>query len=69
MAHVFAERLKQVREKRGMSQLQLGVRCGASYQQICAYERGANLPKLDRLVTLAEVLDCSADFLCGLEEE
>ena len=59
----FAERLRQVRHDRGLSQRQLAglVRCETML--ISRYERGTGLPKMDTLIGLAQALRISVDEL------
>jgi len=68
MAHIFAERLKQARTERGMTVHYLAASAEVTFQQIHNYESGSQLPTLAYLVRLAQALDCSTDFLCGLED-
>lgn len=64
----FAERLKLARTERDMSQRELARRVGCHSEQISQYEQGVKEPRLNSLVALAQELDCSLDFLCGLED-
>lgn len=59
----FAERLRQIRHDRGLSQRQLAglVRCETML--ISRYERGTGLPKMDTLIGLAQALRVSLDEL------
>ena len=68
MENVFAKRLKQAREERGMTQMDLAGRVGICQSEIGRYETGQIQPVLRSLVGLAQELDCSLDFLCGLED-
>lgn len=52
----FAQRLCQLREERGLTQLALATSCGWSVQKISLYERCARSPNLTDLVLLAEAL-------------
>lgn len=67
MENVFAKRLKQAREERGMLQGELADRCGMVLSAFKEYESGRVLPRVDKVIVLAQELDCSTDFLCGLE--
>ncbi|QIN95319.1 putative DNA-binding protein [Xanthomonas phage PBR31] len=67
MPHVFAERLKQAREERGMDQVELAFLSGLTKCALSEYERGRVLPRVDKVIAIAKILDCSTDFLCGLE--
>lgn len=68
METVFGKRLKQAREDRGMTRLELSTESGVNMYLIRNYEYGVNLPRLDNLVALAQTLSCKTDFLCGLED-
>lgn len=69
MSHVFAERLKQAREERGMSRLDFARRVGCEREMVWRYECAGVLPKLDSLVAIAQQLDRSLDWLCGLDSK
>lgn len=62
---MFADRLKEEREKKGLSQVELADRLGISKQTIYKYERGIALPSVDTLLDIANILDCSMDYLFG----
>ena len=59
------ERIRRVREARGLSQGQLGEILGCSRQRVSAIERSADVPSDWILDKLAEALGCS---LCSLTE-
>lgn len=61
---LLGSRLQQIRVSRKLSQGELARRSGCSQREIAAYERGKTLPKMERLVKLAEELevDLSAFF-------
>ena len=65
---IFAERLKELRKERNMSELQLAKVLGVSSTTINRWERGLRVPNLDSLVLLARFFDVSIDYLCGLED-
>ncbi|MDD4701832.1 MAG: S24 family peptidase [Desulfovibrio sp.] len=58
----FAQRLRQQREKLGMHKRSLASRVGVSLTTIQQYENG-HMPKGEFAVRLADVLDCSLDWL------
>lgn len=60
--HNFGDRLKAHREKMGMTQADLASKIGVDPNTIQRYESGS-LPKGDKIVSLADVLDCSIDWL------
>ena len=55
-------RLKELRDKMGLTQEQLARQVGVSRKTICAYERGRATPSLRVALRLAQVLGV------GLEE-
>lgn len=65
---IFAERLKELRKERNMSELQLAKVLGVSSTTINRWGRGLRVPNLDSLVLLARFFDVSIDYLCGLED-
>lgn len=61
----IGERITARREELELKQFELADRIGVSKTTICKYERDVNIPNAEILAKLAEVLDTSADFLCG----
>jgi transcriptional regulator with XRE-family HTH domain len=61
----FTERLRALREARGMSQGELGKHLNTSRQAIHAYESGISQPTLALAIRLADALDVSLDELVG----
>lgn len=59
----FAERLKQLRREKNLSQTELGKLTGLHYNHIGRYERGGSIPTTKALKRLAEALEVSADYL------
>lgn len=56
-------KLKEIREKKGMSQDELAEKLGVSRTMIIHYEKGRNTPSLERTIQLANILQCSLDEL------
>jgi transcriptional regulator with XRE-family HTH domain len=63
------DRLKAIREKRGLTQRELAERCGFNEKQILRYEKGLSEPTADHLTSIAQELSVSADYLLGLVSE
>jgi len=59
------DRLKALRDAKGLSQEQLGKRSGLSHSIITKSEKGQNQPRSAALDKLAEALDCTMDYLHG----
>lgn len=64
----FGDRLKQARKERGMSPDTFAARVGVATCQVTGYENRGRQPRLDTLIAIAQVLDCSLDWLVGLSE-
>ena len=64
---MIGKRLKDLRIKRGLSQQELGNSIGVTKVSICGYENGTRFPNLEKLVTLAETLETTTDYLLGRE--
>ena len=65
----FGERLREVRERRGLSQNALAERAGVSRQLVFYLESGQRQsPTVDNAKKLARVLNVSIDYLAGTYE-
>ena len=65
----FAENLKRLREKTGMTQNDLAVDVGVSQTMIAQYERGMKLPNIVTGVQLAKILGTTVEKLVEQEKE
>lgn len=69
----FAQRMKQAREKKGLKQNELAKAVGVTPTTISAYEKSdtdgnGKKPTLENAQAIAEVLDVSLDWLCGMAD-
>lgn len=55
---VFGESLRELRQKRGLTQVQLAERCGFPQARISELERGGRTPNLVTILRLAVALEC-----------
>lgn len=62
------ETLKIEREKKGLTQTQLGRMVGVTGAQISRYEAGIREPSLTMLVKFAAIFHVSTDYLLGIEK-
>lgn len=63
----IGERLRDLRQKNGLSQSDLGASVGVSFQQIQKYEAGTNRVAVSTMLALADHLGISpARFLKGI---
>lgn len=65
---VFAQRLKELREEKDLSQRGLAQKTGISSSAIRRWENESRIPNAVTVVALAKFFDVSADFLLGLED-
>ena len=56
-------RIRPIRERMGISQLQLAVELGVNQTAVSQWERGAAFPACEKLPALAEALACTIDDL------
>lgn len=61
----IGDRLREAREKKNISLLQLGEMCGTSKSIISRYERGIRFPKHEMLENLARAVSVDIDYLMG----
>lgn len=68
ISEVFAYRLKEIREERGLSQEDVGRMAGLSKATISKYEAANHPPKLIHAKTIAEALNVSFSYLIGFTD-
>ncbi|MEG2144320.1 MAG: helix-turn-helix transcriptional regulator [Oscillospiraceae bacterium] len=61
----FGMRLKELREKRHLSQGEAADRMGVTRSTISAYECNTKTPRLEVIVKMAIVYNTSVDFMLG----
>ncbi|MBN9428711.1 MAG: helix-turn-helix transcriptional regulator [Burkholderiales bacterium] len=59
----FAQRLRELRKNRNLSQTELGQLAALHYTHIGRFERGASRPSGDTLKRLADALGVTSDYL------
>lgn len=62
------ERIKKQRNKLRFTQKQLAEKVGVSPQVISNWERGYTDPSAEDIARLAEVLECTSDYLLGVTD-
>lgn len=63
----FGNFISALRERRGLSQYQLGALVGLTDKAVSKWENGASKPRIDTMRKLSEVLDVSVDELLTCE--
>ena len=66
---IIAERLKEARNEKSKTQNDLAEVLNISRAAFGEYERGNNLPPIDKLVIIARELEVSLDWLAGIASE
>ena len=64
---ICAERIKELRQEKNLSQSVLAQKIGVSQKAIDYWERGINEPKATYIVRVADFFDVSTDYLLGRE--
>ena len=65
----IGERLAELREDRGLTQLELSKELHISNSSVSAYETGARVPNVETLKALAVFYDVTTDYLLGLTDD
>ena len=64
----FKERLKQLRTERDIPVTQLAAKLEKTEGAIRMWETGKSKPDIDSLAQLAQIFDCTTDYLLGLAD-
>lgn len=60
------DNLKEIRERKNLTQVRLSIDMEVSQELISQYERGISFPTISNLIKLANFFNCSTDYLLGL---
>lgn len=61
-------RLKELRKKKGLSQLRLATELNTTQNTVSRYETGEREPGIDELIKIADYFNVSVDYLIGRTE-
>lgn len=61
--------IKHLREKAGLTQLELALRMNVGQSCIAMWENGENSPRADKLPELARILGCTIDDLYSEDDQ
>lgn len=64
---MVADRIKMLREQKGMTQAELAKRLGITRSSVNAWEMGISVPSTQYIVELANLFTVSADYLLCLD--
>lgn len=60
-------RVRELREKCNITQEELADRLGVEPPAVSKWERGLAFPRMDKLVAMADIFDCTVDCILGRE--
>ena len=69
LSQLFPERLRAVRNGRGLSQRELGRRAGVTNPAIARFEMGRQLPTIETVRRLSGALKTTTDYLLGMTDD
>ena len=59
----FAERFTRLRQDRGYTQQKIAKKLGVTPQAVSKWENGTSLPDVETVRSIAQLMDCSTDYL------
>ena len=65
MIYGMNDRLKSLRMQRGYSQKLVAARIKTTQAEISRYESGEKTPRIERLIQLSVIYNCSLDYIAG----
>ncbi|MGN0985344.1 MAG: helix-turn-helix domain-containing protein [Candidatus Enterenecus sp.] len=65
----FAERLTELRKKKGVTQSEMAEYLGLKLRAYQYYESGGRRPEYEGLIALADYFDVTTDYLLGRTDE
>lgn len=66
---IVAKNISQLRQKKGMTQMELAEKLNYSDKAVSKWERGESLPDIGTLVDVADLFGVSLDYLVRLEHK
>ena len=64
---MVAERIKRLREQKGLTQAELSKRLGITRSSVNAWEMGISVPSTQNVVELAHLFKVSTDYVLGVD--
>lgn len=69
MQTTLADNIRKARQAKNLSQNELAEKINEYSVYVSAFEHGIEIPSLSQLVRMADVFDCSVDWLLGREKK
>lgn len=64
-----SNRLRELRDKKGLTQLAMQMKTGIDQSELSKMERGERLPTLEQAIILSHFFDTSVDYICNITDE
>ena len=64
---MVSDRIRLLRERRGLTQSELAKQLGITRSSVNAWEQGISVPSTQYIVELADIFKISTDYLLGVE--
>ena len=61
-------RIKELREEKGITQIRLSIELSVSQETVSAYENGKHFPSVQSLIKISEIFNVSCDYILGLSD-
>ncbi len=61
-------RIRELREAKGMTQLRLSLELDVTQETVSAYETGKHLASVKTLIKMSEIFNASMDYIMGLSD-
>lgn len=68
MIKIFSERLRTLRQEKGLGQVQLAKELDVGKSIVSLWELGQCEPTLSKLIAMSQYFEVSIDYLAGLED-
>ena len=65
----FTDNFKNLIEEKGFTQKEIAKRLNTTQQTISRWINGQNQPDLNLLFQISKILECSTDYLLGIEDD
>lgn len=64
----MANRIRELREEKHMTQVRLSIELEVSQETVSAYESGKHYPSVENLINLSRLFHTSCDYILGLSD-
>ncbi len=68
MIYGLSDRIRLLRNQKGLNQVQLAERLGISKSAVNAWENGTNSPALIYIIKMSQIFGVSTDFILGVNQ-